>query len=63
MRVPEEAEVTRITLLAGADAPVPGSERAFRKVERWPEPLLFLPALLPLALGLALKFGSRRRFG
>ncbi len=63
MRVPEQAAVTRIDLLAGTDAPLPGSERAFRKVERWPEPLLFLPALLPLLVGLILRFAQRHRFG
>jgi hypothetical protein len=62
MRVPAEAEVTRIDLVDDAGAPVTSSTRRFRKVERWPQPL-FLPALLPLALWVALKFGWRRRFG
>jgi hypothetical protein len=34
-----------------------------RKVAPWPEALLFLPALLPLAIGVALQVGRRRRFG
>jgi hypothetical protein len=63
MRVPAEAEVTRIDLLADTDTPVRASTRAFRKIEPWPEALLFLPALLPLVIGLALRFGWRRRFG
>jgi hypothetical protein len=65
MRVPQEAEVTRIDLLAegATDAPVRAGSRQFRKVAPWPEPLLFLPALLPLVIGAAVRIGSRRRFG
>jgi hypothetical protein len=63
MRVSREAEVTRIDLVAGDGAAVPmPASRRFRKVAPWPELLLFLPALLPLAAGLALRFVSRRRF-
>ena len=62
MRVPQEAEVTRIALLADDDTPVRASTRAFRKVEPWPEALLFLPALLPLASAWLSEIGSRRRF-
>jgi hypothetical protein len=63
MRVPRDADVTRIDLVArdGAGVPVRASRR-FRKVAPWPEPLLFLPALLPLAAGLAVRFVARRRF-
>jgi hypothetical protein len=63
MRLPREAEVTRIDLVVadGAAAPMRASRR-FRKVASWPEPLLFLPALLPLAAGLALRVAGRRRF-
>jgi hypothetical protein len=62
MRVPQEAQVTRIDLLADTDTPVRASARAFRAIEPWPEAMLFLPALLPLAIGLALRIGWRRRF-
>jgi hypothetical protein len=61
MRVPQEAEVTRIDLVA-EETPLRAS-RQLRKVEPWPEALLFLPALLPLAIGIALQVGRRRRFG
>ena len=44
------------------DTPVHASTRAFRKVAAWPEALLFLPALLPLVVGMAIRIGSRRRF-
>jgi hypothetical protein len=65
MRVPQEAEVTRIDLLAegATDGPVRAGSRQFRKVAPWPEPLLFLPALLPLVIGVAVRIGGRRRFG
>jgi hypothetical protein len=63
MRIPQEAELTRIDLRADTDTPVRASTRAFRKVAPWPEALLFLPALLPLAIGVALQVGRRRRFG
>jgi hypothetical protein len=65
MQVPREAEVTRIDLLAegSTGTPVRASSRQFRKVAPWPEPLLFLPALLPLVVGVAIRIGGRRRFG
>jgi hypothetical protein len=65
MRVSREAEVTRIDLFAegATDTPVRAGSRQFRKVAPWPEPLLFLPALLPLVIGAAVRIGSRRRFG
>jgi hypothetical protein len=64
MQVPKEAEVTRVGLLAdgATDAPMRAG-RQFRKVAPWPEALLFLPALLPLVVGVAIRVGSRRRFG
>jgi hypothetical protein len=62
MRLPQAADVTRIDLLAGGDTAVHASTRAFRKVAAWPEALLFLPALLPLVVGVAIRIGSRRRF-
>jgi hypothetical protein len=64
MRVPREAEVTRVGLLAegAAEAP-PRADRQLRKIAPWPEALLFLPALLPLVVGVAIRIGSRRRFG
>jgi hypothetical protein len=65
MRVPREAEVTRIDLLADGvgDAPVPASAREFRKVKLPPEALLFLPALLPLVVGVALRIRWPRLSG
>jgi hypothetical protein len=63
MRVPQAAKVTRVDLLADGNTRLPGSTRVLRKVEPWSEPLLFLAALLPLLVGVALRFGWRRRFG
>jgi len=64
MRVPKEAELTRVDLLAEAAAGAPRrADRQLKKVAAWPEPLLFLPALLPLVVGVAVRLGSRRRFG
>jgi hypothetical protein len=65
MRLGREAEVTRITLLADGDAgaPVPASAREFRRVTLPREALLFLPALLPLAIGVAVRIWWRRLFG
>ena len=65
MRVPQEAEITRIDLLADGvgDAPVPASAREFRKVKLPPEALLFLPALLPLVVGVALRIRWPRLSG
>jgi hypothetical protein len=64
MRVAKEAEVTRVGILAedAAEAP-PRADRQLRKIAPWPEALLFLPALLPLVVGVAIRIGSRRRFG
>lgn len=61
MRLGQEAEVTRIALLAdgAANAPVRASAREFRKVTLPPEALLFLPALLPLMVGVALRIRWR----
>ena len=60
MRVPQDAEVTRVDLVA--DAVSLRASRQLRTVEPWPEALLFLPALLPLVVGIAIRMGSRRRF-
>jgi hypothetical protein len=63
MRVPKEAEVTRVDLFAEAAAATPlRADRQLRNVAPWPEPLLFLPALLPLVVGVAVRIGNRRRF-
>jgi hypothetical protein len=62
MLVRHDAEVTRIGLLvdgAGGD-PVGASTRQVRKVDPPAEALLFLPALVPLAVGVALRIWSRR---
>jgi hypothetical protein len=57
MRVPPDAELRQIGLLAGGAAsdPVDGSIRQVRVVALPGEALLFLPALLPLAIGLGLR--------
>jgi hypothetical protein len=60
MRVPQDAEVTRVDLIV-EDASLRAG-RQLRTVDPWPEPLLFLPALLPLVVGVAIRIGSRRRF-
>ncbi len=62
MRIPRAVDVTRIDLRAHTDTPVHASTRGFRKVAAWPEALLFLPALLPLVVGMAIRIGSRHRF-
>ena len=62
MRIPRAVDVTRIDLRADTDTPVHASTRGFRKVAAWPEALLFLPALLPLVVGMAIRIGSRHRF-
>jgi hypothetical protein len=62
MRIPREAEVTRIDLVAENLAETrPRADRRLRKVAPWPEPLLFLPSLLPLVIGVAISIGNRRR--
>ena len=62
MRLEPGRAVTRVGLVRGAEAaPVRASERQVRLIRPPAEPLLFLPALLPLALGLALRAGSGRR--
>ena len=62
MRVERDVGVTRIGLMVddAAGDPVPGSTREVRKVDPPAEALLFLPALLPLAVGMALKVLRRR---
>jgi hypothetical protein len=61
IRVGKDAGFTQVGLLAaGAGDPVSGSIREVRVVAAPAEALLFLPALLPLALGGALRIGRRR---
>jgi hypothetical protein len=63
VRVRSDAELTRVSLLAGAAGdPVAGSIRQVRVVALPGEALLFLPALLPLALGLGLRIARLRLF-
>jgi hypothetical protein len=63
MRVPRDAEVTRVDLVAeDAAQTLLRASRQLRTVAPWPEALLFLPALLPLAIGVALRIGWGRRF-
>jgi hypothetical protein len=59
MRVARDAAPSKIALLDG-DKPVAASERTFRKIDMPPEAVLFLPALLPLAVGVALRLARRR---
>jgi hypothetical protein len=62
IRVRKDAALTQVGLIAGgAGDPVPGSIREVRVVALPAEALLFLPALLPLALGGALRIARRRR--
>lgn len=61
IRVRKDAGLTQVGLLAGGAAdPVSGSTREVRVVAAPAEALLFLPALLPLALGGALRIARRR---
>jgi hypothetical protein len=65
MRVRKDAELTKVSLLAGGAAgdPVSGSIRQVRQVTLPGEALLFLPALLPLAIGVALRISRLRPLG
>lgn len=61
MRLPREAGTTRIALVEGdGGAPVPESAREVRTVRPVAEAWLFLPALLPLAVGAGLTLRRRR---
>ena len=60
MRVGRDARPSKVSLLEDG-SPVAESEREFRTVTMPPEAILFLPALLPLAVGLALRVRLRRR--
>ncbi len=60
MRIDRDSEATRISLLDGTE-PVAASARQMRRTPLPVEALLFLPALLPLAVGMALRLCSRRR--
>ena len=61
VRVRKDAELTRVSLLAGAAGdPVSGSVREVRQARLPGAALLFLPALLPLALGLGLRIARLR---
>ena len=60
IRVGGDSAVTRVSLFLGdSGKPASGSERQIRQVNLPAEPLLFLPALLPLAVGLALRLWAR----
>ena len=60
MRVGGDSAVTRVSLFLGdSGKPASVSERQIRQVSLPAEPLLFLPALLPLAVGLALRLWAR----
>jgi hypothetical protein len=64
MRVDRALEVTQVGLLVDGAAgnPVSASIRQIREVDPPPAALLFLPALLPLAVGVALRIRWRRIF-
>ncbi len=59
MRVGRDSAPRKIGLLDDGE-PVAASERAFRTVDMPPEAVLFLPALLPLAIGVAIRLARRR---
>ena len=62
MRLQPSRAVTQVSLVRGTEGnQVEASERRIKLVRPPAEPLLFLPALLPLALGLALRAVSGRR--
>ena len=62
MRLEPNRAMTQVSLVRGTEGnQVEASERRIILVRPPAEPLLFLPALLPLALGLALRAGSGRR--
>jgi len=61
MRVEADARVTRVSLAGGDGVVLRGSERHIRTVAPPAGPLLFLPAMLPLAIGAAVRVGSARR--
>jgi len=58
MRLGRDMRATELALTADG-APVAGSERSIRQVTPPSEALLFLPALLPLAIGVALRLRRR----
>lgn len=60
MRIGKESGATRVSLV-GASGPVPASARRIRHVSPPSGFLLFLPALLPLAVGVAVRLRCRRR--
>ena len=60
IRVGRDSLTNRISLLDSGE-PVAASERRMSTVSMRPASLLFLPALLPLAVGLALRVRLRRR--
>jgi hypothetical protein len=59
MRVSGDTTASKVGLVDGTKA-VPASERRIRTVALPPEALLFLPALLPLGVGFALRLIRRR---
>jgi len=59
MRVGRDARPSKVALLDGG-LPVTASEREFRTVDLPPEAVLFLPAFLPLAAGIAIRLARRR---
>jgi len=60
MRLTQDVEATEVALTTDG-APLPGSERQIRSVTPPSGALLFLPALLPLAIGVALRLRRRGR--
>jgi hypothetical protein len=60
MRLGRDSAATELVLTADG-ATLPGSERQIRHVTLPSEAVLFLPSLLPLAVGVALRFRRRAR--
>lgn len=64
MRIDSSSPATRLVLVEGQDGdPLPGGVRRIRSIRPPPDALVFLPAFLPLVIGLALRAVSARRRG
>jgi hypothetical protein len=62
MRIGQDLPTTRVSLLDGeGKAPAQAGDREIRRVNPPATPWLFLPALVPLAFGLAIRAAMRRK--